>query len=415
MGKRQFEKNSIIVLILTTIGSAINYLCQILMGRLLTVDSFGTVNAIFSVMNIVGVLGTTASMLISKAVAERISVDDRKGGAFYVIGMMKALCVGSAFLFLAGIGVLVLTRSILYIKDIKLIILSLIAVMLNLFPIFFQGVFGGFQKFILLGFYTLIVPVIKLLGVLGVQIALFENDAQSIMGIVIVANCLAMGIGFGLFCVIAGSDIRLSNSLSIVKIFGMDKYYIDSLTINIIMMFLMNIDILYLKLFCGAEYTGYYSSAVMFGRIIYYCVTALASVLLPMVAFSKNDDKFAFVMLKKTILFVVIMSVVLLIPVNIWGKELLCLIYGIQYIEAARFVGYASLISVGTSLNTILVNYMLGIDKLGILKKCLGVGSILLFIFIEVLRNNPWKVLTVIGVISFIIFILNLRVCCREK
>ena len=64
--KNDLAKNSLIVFVLTTTGSAINDLCQILMGRFFTVENYGIINTIFSLTLIVSVIGNTASMILSK-------------------------------------------------------------------------------------------------------------------------------------------------------------------------------------------------------------------------------------------------------------------------------------------------------------------------------------------------------------
>ena len=51
--KNTLTKNGTIVFILTTFGSAINYLFQLLTGRYFSVENYGIINIIFSLTLIV--------------------------------------------------------------------------------------------------------------------------------------------------------------------------------------------------------------------------------------------------------------------------------------------------------------------------------------------------------------------------
>ena len=72
-----------------------------------------------------------------------------------------------------------------------------------------------------------------------------------------------------------------------------------------------------------------------------------------------------------------------------------------------QFVKWASVISVGTSLNTILVNYLLGRGNLHYLKKYLLLGVGIIIVLITLLQKRMDIVLLMLGVVLMLIFILN--------
>ncbi len=411
MKDKDFGKNSFIVLALTTFGSAVNYLCQILMGRALEVSEFGTINSIFSIMSITGVAGTTAGMLISKFLAEKLADQGEQEIRQYIVSVTRKLFVGGFLLVFIGAVLCVALNPILHVEDILLVLLTMVTVIVSLFPPYFQGVFGGLQKFFHLGIYTILVPVIKLLGVGSLFFVKDVNSVYYVVISVIIANLIAIAAGIIQTDVfIDGRILAFTRKISDSK-FRVDRQFWEPFAVNICMMFMMNIDILYLKVYCGSEHAGYYSSAVLFGRIIYYCVTALGSVLLPMVSYANRSKESTWKMLKQTLLFTSVISVILLVPVNLFGSSILSLIYGSQYADAAGFLKYASLISVSISLNTILENYILGAGKLNFFLKGLCAGSAAVIVFVFIFKDNYALMLFTIGLIQFAIFIVNFLKC----
>ena len=402
MKEKELQKNGLIVLTLTTFGSALNYLCQIIMGRALSVADFGTINTIFSIMSITSVIGTTLSMLVSKYVAENLAENKYKEIKEYTYTILSSMGILSALVLLVGALIVSLLGISIGLKNGLIIYLTVIVLLINLFPIFFQGIFGGWQKFVALGLYTVIVPVFKLIGTI-----LAQNNLYLVVISLIIANVISTIIGYCIvYITMKGYEGKYSLSHG-VSCFKVEEYYIDSFVVNISMMFLMNIDILYLKIFCDSEVAGLYSSAILFGRIIYYCVTALAAVLLPMVSYAEKKQKDTYGMLKQTTVIILGLSIMLLVPVNLFAKQILVLVYGSQYYAAVQFVKWASVISVGTSLNTILVNYLLGRGNLHYLKKYLLLGVGIIIVLITLLQKRMDIVLLMLGVVLMLIFILN--------
>ena len=62
---RELRRGGLILLIMMMFANAFNYLFQVLMGRMLTIEEFGTMNALFSWVAIVslpiGVVTTTTA------------------------------------------------------------------------------------------------------------------------------------------------------------------------------------------------------------------------------------------------------------------------------------------------------------------------------------------------------------------
>ena len=397
--QKNFAKNSSIVFTLTTFGSALNYLCQILMGRFFSVSNYGIVNAIFSLTVIVSVIGSTASMILSKIISE-----NRKSSSnlcYKILSVVNSVCI------VLLLGSIILSPLFVHILNWNYltVILAIISLVTSIYPIVYQGIFGGLGKFISLGLYTLIIPIIKILSLVLIVLLNISgiNEIYSILLAIIFGNVISLIVGY----IITKSHIKETKK-STKKIRYIWQEYKNVFYANILIMFLMNIDILYLTFFYDSETIGLYSSVLVFGKMIYYFVTALVTVMLPLISKNKKDSKYVSKMLYKTLTYTIILTIIFLIPTNIFGKNILNLIFGSKYDSAIIYLKYASLISLSYSLNLILLNYLTGINKVKLLKKTLMIGSILAVIILTIMNSYKYISLIIIFLINISIFIINL-------
>lgn len=394
-----FAKNSLIVFALTTFGSMINYLCQILMGKFFSISNYGIINTIFSLTVIISVIGTTASMILSKTISE-----NRKNSSSISLTVLKIVNIVCLILFISSMIASPFLTNVLD-WDYIVIVLAIISLITSIYPIVYQGIFGGIGKFVSLGIYTLIIPFIKILcmiliiifnitGVLEIHLTLLS---------IIFGNFLSYVIGYLI------TKKNLDNTKIEIKRTKHIWYeYKDIFYANILTMFLMNIDILYLSFYYDSETIGLYSSVLIFGKMIYYFVTALVTVMLPLVSKNKNDSKYVDKMLYKTLTYTLILTTLFLIPTNIFGKEILNIVFGSKYDPAIVYIKYASLISLSYSLNLIILNYLVGINKINIMKKTLIFGSIFAVIILFVINRYKYISLLTIFLINITIFIVNI-------
>lgn len=404
--QKNFAKNSLIVFTLTTFGSALNYLCQILMGRFFSVSNYGIVNAIFSLTVIVSVIGSTASMILSKIISE-----NRKSSpnlCYKILSVVNSICI------VILLGSIILSPLFVHILNWNYltVILAVISLVTSIYPIVYQGIFGGLDKFISLGLYTLIIPIIKILSLVLIILLNISgiNEVYSILLAIIFGNIISLMVGY----IITKIHIKETKK-SAKKIRYIWQEYKNVFYANILIMFLMNIDILYLTFFYDSETIGLYSSVLVFGKMIYYFVTALVTVMLPLISKNKKDSKYVTKMLYKTLTYTIILTIIFLIPTNVFGKNILNLVFGSKYDSAIIYLKYASLISLSYSLNLILLNYLTGINKVKFLKKTLMIGSILAVIILTIMNNYKYISLITIFLINISIFIINLLTIKNQK
>ncbi|MEG1753947.1 MAG: hypothetical protein RR234_08540, partial [Christensenella sp.] len=194
---------------------------------------------------------------------------------------------------------------------------------------------SGINKFVILGLFSLVIPVFKTLGV-ALSTQANHNDSLQISIILIT---IILGT---LFAILAGfvplykNGIKLQfNTKNIRNIStGITQNHILSFLINLCLVFYMNIDILAMRTVYNATQAGLYSSVQLFGRIVYYFATSLVMVMLPLVAGANATDNNSFKLLKSTLLITSILIVACLVPLNLFPRQILGIVFGNKYIEA---------------------------------------------------------------------------------
>lgn len=154
MSKNSFEKTGVLVFSLSLLGSGFNYLFQILSGRILTAEEYGELNALFSVVNIVTVLGTAMGLSVAKYVAEN---DKEIGGSIMKVFKQSLMVLLFVFLGLTSVSHFLFHFSLIS------SILSSLAISCFSVSYIFYGTMQGKKDFMGVSFFNLIQPITKTL------------------------------------------------------------------------------------------------------------------------------------------------------------------------------------------------------------------------------------------------------------
>jgi O-antigen/teichoic acid export membrane protein len=396
--ENNFLQDSSILFILNMTASALNYLCQLLLARILSVDAFGTINTAFSFMLIIAVPGTTLTMIVAKYYA---GMDNDVTGTekrSYIRTQLRAVSVLALFVMLLLIIFGNPLGKLLAIDD-KIVILSaFVLAALGFYQPLYSGVFSGNGKFILVGVYSLLIPLYK---IISIGVAYFLTiDAQErlyvVMWVMIIGTIITIFVGHWRTTAILGR-ISKRDKHEFGSVWGREDINIFVLNINL--MIYMNIDLLSVRYHGYGDESGLYSSALLFGRIIYYFSTTLGTILLPSVAGNEISERGKIKTLNKALLMMMGFALVCIIPVNLCSEFFIRLLYGEEYLQAALYIKYISLISVALSISTILVNYLVGIGKTKF-ATIIMVATNFLIIILTIFNNNIDTILTGIGIVG---------------
>lgn len=352
---------SSVLFFLNMLASLLNYVCQLFMAKVLSVESFGTINTIFSFLLIVGVPGTTLTMIVAKKYAET-DVEDTTTRRTYIGSLLKCIMFLSVIVFFVCLIFTIPLSKVLAITDIIVLVFTFILGALSFFQPIYSGVFSGNKSFIFVGIYSLLIPIYKIISIVVAKIWSDDDIIRLyvMLFVMILGNIAVAIVGHGKTKVLLGKVKIFQQHDSRFTLSNAD---INTFVLNICLMFYMNIDLLAVRFRGDAESSGLYSSVLLFGRIMYYFSTTLGTILLPMVTEIKEDFDKSVKLLNKTMGLMMVFSLVCLIVINVFGRFALELLFGEVYLAAQKYILYVGVISIALSLCTILVNYLVGIEK----------------------------------------------------
>ena len=371
----------------------LNYVCQLIMARVLSVDSYGTINTIFSFMMIMTVPGSTLTMIVAKYYAA-----DKQPKWGYLKQQLKTVVGIMIIAFVMLLALHKILAQILAIYNNYVLIMGFVLAVLGYFQPLYLGVFSGNKKFLLVGVYSLFVPLYKIVAVLVAQImSPVDINRLYIVLLTMIIGTILMAI-YGQ--IKSGKIIDKKNDCGCIKR-TYTKDDINTLFLNISVMFYMNIDLLVVRFYGNSQESGLYSAVLLFGRVIYYFATTLGTMLLPSVAESGISGNAKNKILKRALFSMMVFAVVCMIPINILKEELILFLYGRAYIQATQYVIYASVISLALSLFTIIINYVVGSGKTRHASIVMAVVDILLLGCVCIFKSVT-TILILIGVIGLL-------------
>lgn len=355
-----FQKSVMISFMFSMVGSVLNYLFQIVMGNMLSVEEFGVYNSVNAVIANLAIIFTPLSIIICQSTAASEGHLKRNRGLYrqvFLITFLLMIVMGLVGVWLypymvGKFGV----NSMLY-WQILLITVN-VSGMYNIVYSLIQGL----KRFVLYGIIGNVLIVLKLL------ISIFNvKMSWGLLGIIcaIMLSYLAIIIFAVVFIKVllekepASEEIRYLPLNQIVKMYGM------AFLIQMLASFYINGgDIILLNLLFSEREAGLYSSAVMLGKISLYVISVISVVLLPTAAGDKTRGKRTEGVLYKCLAVCLIFSLVYAFFLITIGKNLIPILLGNAYKDAFQMVPYVVVFTIPLGLLSTVHSYFLGVGKL---------------------------------------------------
>ena len=248
-----FEKQGIVIFAMSIFASGLNYLFQIVSGRILDPVLYGELNSLFSIINILAVIGNSLGLSIVKYVAEM--QDDLGANVRKIFRQCSIVAIPLSVLI-----VLVMTCLMHY--NIWSSIFTTLSIVSTGLAFILYGVLQGKKRFFQVGIYNMLQPVSKMvIGTVLLLIGLHYNSvliamsAGAVIAMLYAHNCMKNEM----------EKTSPENNETVKNIY---KYFLFTLVSMICLTVFNNIDILLVRNYFTEEIVGQYSSAALFGKII---------------------------------------------------------------------------------------------------------------------------------------------------
>lgn len=408
--KYEFEKDSFILFILMMTANVINYVFQIVMGRLFNVAEYGELNSLFAIFTLVSLPMNALTLVVAKYVTSYTA----RGLQGQALGFIKKfffyILFISVVLVVLGSTISPWLAGFIRTEDTVAIVFLFIVAGMATSTAIVTGSLQGLQKFFDYGLVNIINPLIKLVG--SIFLVLLGLKINGVLGAMLMGNFVLLFLGY----FILKKHFR-SVQIAKVEIDKKDifKYCLSSLCVNCGISYFTNIDVIIVKHYFPEIEAGLYSSSAVLAKMILYVSTAIIVALFPMVVETDNTGKRAGMILKKAFIYGGGLSVFAAIMLILLAKPMIIILYGNTYLDAVKYIVPLSLMIVMLSMVSILANYALALQKIKTL--CISFFAAAIFSLIGIMFFNGavTDIIIILTVALIFIFCLNVVNLFRGK
>jgi len=413
--KNDLGRGGSILLIMLISANALNYLFQLIMGRLLSINDFGTMNALFSLYMIASLPFGVLTVTTARYVAIYHATNDGNR-----IAVLLNQLVRYAFyiaLVVLGLGIMLspIVSKYTKINNTVLLILLSISLSFGMFFLLITGAIQGTKQFFKLGTLNLGSTLIKLIA--GIGSVLLGFRLYGVMGSLIISVLVMIIIGFYLLRDYVNVRQLVQGNIENTEIGwkALIRYAGIAFVVNLCIAFLSNIDMIFVKRFFTETQSGLYGTAALFGRLVFYIPNALVLAMFPIAAEAEATGNNSLAVAIKSLLYVGVLAVVCAIGLNLFPAFAVNLLMGAKFLPAVPYVRITVLMAIPVGLIVTLANYCLAIKKLKILTISMVAGCLGCWAIIEFYHASIFNILAAISITASVLFVSNLIYLFKQK
>jgi O-antigen/teichoic acid export membrane protein len=355
----RFFFSSSIILAGSFVVNVLNYVFTLVISRLLGVEAFGEVTALFSLMLIVSVPAAALSMLMTRQTAYYTMKGQDAVRELFV--QLKKNVYAASITFWIMFAVLIPFFSrFLQIPYLPLAIFSIL-IPITLVSALQAGTLQGLQEFFHLSKQNIISTVVKLAASIGLVYA-----GYSVVGVMIglvFASLASWAYGYRATRAVLTPQQAQADSQATEVVISTSLFSTILFT-TLLLALLSNVDILLAKHYLSAEAAGQYGALSTLGKILIYGVGAFITVLLPMVsaAHAKNDGG-GVKILALSLSVIAASSFCIYLAFLLYPDTIVHLLFGTRYTGIAEHLAEFSIAMACIALATAFINYFVAIHN----------------------------------------------------
>lgn len=380
----KFIWNNAIVFILLNSSGVLNYIFQIILGRTLSPEQYGSFNSLFATGALITTPFTILHLVFSRFIARMT------GNKLQKTKSLLTICLKTILAIVFGIAVIGLLsaqwlQNFLHTETTLPIILMLLATCFSAFQQVLVAVCEGMQRFLALGIISGGGALARLLfAILFVVILGWGIEG----GLLAVTFAASSALVFGVWQL---RDIFKSQAVDLPSNswLEMARFSIPSFLMITMVAIMCNIDIILVRHYCPQDQAGYYATATILGRIAFFLPSSLLMVLFPSVAKATasgaKDHQYLFVSLGLT----AILSGIVFLVFFLAGQSIIQVVYGNQYFSAAPLLTIVTAAMGLLAVSHVIFSYNMARSEFSFL--WLLIGGVLLMLSLVFLYHDSAK------------------------
>lgn len=337
-------KGSLILLIMFNLFNLINFIFQTIMARMLTIEEYGILATIFSLIYILGIFTES----IQTVVAKFSSVEEKKEKIRNVLrrALKKSFKIGILIL----IAYLIASIGLSYLLNIHYALLALnglIVLAAFIMPVT-RGVLQGMERFPKLGGNMIIEASVKL--ILAVIFVFIGWSVYGAIGASAAGSAIAFVVSLYFL-----KDVRRAEEKE-AKIVNYRGFSWPVLYVVAVIFIFFSLDIIIAKAVFSSELAGVYSVASTLGKIIFLAVQPISKAMFPIVSSSKKETNNLF---GNSLLMILILMCLALLVFYFFPDLIIKLFSGRSIAEASSILFFVGIAFSLQALSNVILLYKL--------------------------------------------------------
>lgn len=399
-------RNASILFVATMAGNVANYSFQFIMGRSLSVEDYGAMNALLSVSTTI-TLPASAVMMVMAKYASVYAATGKDGG---LSSLYRGSLTRVALLAVAVTGLFLLfapaIRGYLRIADLVPVILLSIGILGSFLMTVNLGIIQGVQRFYWLGVGIGLGGVLRLaIGVILVYLGTGLDGA--ILATVLPAMFIFLITLVPLYNLLGGAGGGFSHE-------NILKYSVPVFISSSAIAFLSNVDLVMAKHYLDPVDAGLYASVAVLGKTMLYIPSSFALALFPMVSSADLVNGDSFRILDKALICTALIGAAGLAVFALFPDLLITLLFGQRFVEAEGYLKYYAFAMTLMSLLSILISFNLARGSTQFVYS-LAAGCAMTVAAIWFFHANILEVVLSLTAVFFIVTAYNLIQSYRER
>jgi O-antigen/teichoic acid export membrane protein len=333
----------------------LGYFFQIMLGRMLSIEEYGHLNALLALLSILSAPLGALIMIITRRVSS-YKAHSQIGhiGTYYTTIVPRILTAVILFLLVLALFSNNIQSYLKITDSAQFYLLSLLFFLLFIFSIN-NAFLYGLQKF----------QWVSSLGVFEVIAKILLSFFLVLMGLGI-GGVLAGLIGAILLAIIVGYKL-LSNEIVISKqtknIAQRYEYRISTiapiLIANIAFIVMTQIDLLFVNYYFSPSEVGIYAAVAILGKSILFLPSSISKALFPMVAEEHAKGEGSYTYFKQSVIATLFMSIIGVLIFFFFGDKFLVILLGSNYEGTGVLLGFYGLAMMPLALVNLFEHYLI--------------------------------------------------------
>jgi O-antigen/teichoic acid export membrane protein len=357
-----FLKNNVIFFVGSLSVAFFNYLYYPVMGRVFSVEEFGEVQTIFSLVFISGVVLTVFRMIVlhiatndiegQKSSGHEVESDSSRSiPALFTLSLL----IHAPFLIALIVFSPIISRYFSFESNWSFAFFSLF-LLLSIYQTFYSSYLHGKNSFTILSISNILGASGKL--ILSFALVILGFGVSGAVGALVVISLLTL---IYMKRKSPGLTLTLTPTHHIREVLKKEVPYGVLIFVSLgFVTLLYSVDVIIVKRIFSPEIAGLYSGVATVARIIFFATASVSAVLLSSITLGDIEKKNIQV-LKKAVILVLLIGGALLLLFAVFPAWVIKLLIGAKYVGYAHLLGEMSLYLFLVSLLNLFVSYLLAL------------------------------------------------------